>query len=294
MNSKRLIILIAKIHLYSFQKKVYFRPMFPKIGNLFLVISVIFLASCSDYNKVLKSDDYDYKLKRANEYFNKKSYVRAYPIYEELMTIFRGTVKAEEVTYKYAYCSYGLGDYMMAGYEFKNFAKTFPHSPLAEEAMYLNANCFYLDSPRYSLDQENTSSAITEMQLFVTMYPQSPKVQDCNELIDKLRLKLQTKDYQNSKLYYDVSDYKASVTAFKNLIKDYPESKYTEEAYFMVLKSQYLLAINSVDSKKRQRLLDTEKYYLKFIDTYTKSSYLKQAESIYNDTLKELEKWKDS
>jgi len=272
---------------------MYFRTMFQKMSKFLFILIPLFLSSCSDYNKVLKSTDYDYKLKRANEYFDRKSYVRALPIYEELMTVFRGTVKAEDVSYKYAYCSYGLGDYIMAGYEFKNFAKSYPKSILAEEAMYLNAQCYYLDSPRYSLDQENTISALTEMQLFVTMFPQSPKVQDCNDLIDKLRLKLQTKDYKNCVLYYDVSDYKASIVAFKNLIKDYPESKYTEEAHFLILKSQYLLAINSIDSKKKQRLQDTEKSYIKFIDQYAKSAYLKEAEGIYNATLKELNKWKN-
>jgi outer membrane protein assembly factor BamD len=180
----------------------------------------------------------------------------------------------------------------MGGYEFKNFAKTFPKSPLAEEAMYLNAMCYYLDSPRYSLDQENSTSALTELQLFVTMYPQSPKVQDCNDLIDKLRLKLHKKAYSNCKMYYDVEDYKAAIVSFRNLLKDYPESKYSEEAHFMILKSQYLLAINSIDSKKKQRLLDTEKTYLKFVDSYTKSSYLKEAENIYASTKKELQNWK--
>jgi outer membrane protein assembly factor BamD len=266
--------------------------MFKKAHSLLFLLSVMLLWSCSDYNKVLKSSDYEYKLKRANEYFKKESYVRALPLFEELMTIYRGTSKAEEIGYRYAYCNYGLGDYIMAGYEFKNFAKTFPKSPLAEEAMYLNAMCYYLDSPRYSLDQENSNSALTELQLFVTLYPQSPKVQDCNDLIDKLRLKLHKKAYANCKLYYDVEDYKAAIVSFRNLIKDYPESQYSEEAHFMILKSQYLLAINSIDSKKKQRLLDTEKTYLKFVDTYTKSSYLKEAESIYTSTKKELENWK--
>jgi len=272
---------------------MYLRPMFKKAKYTLIILCAIVLVACSDYNKVLKSSDYAYKNKRADEYFAAKKYTKAYPLYEELMTVYRGTAKAEDVSYKYAYCNYGMGDYIMAGYEFKNFAKSYPKSSLAEEAMYLNAKSFYLDSPRYSLDQDNTVSALTEMQLFITMFPQSAKVPDCNELIDKLRLKLQTKAYKNAILYYDISDFKASIVAFKNLIKDYPESKFTEEAHFMILKSQYLLAINSVDSKKKQRLLDTEKTYLKFVDNYTKSSLLKEAEGIYNVTLKELNKWKN-
>ena len=75
--------------------------MFQKAHIILLFVATLLLGSCSDYNKVLKSSDYEYKLKRANQYFDKQSYIRALPLYEELMTIYRGTTKAEEIGYRY-------------------------------------------------------------------------------------------------------------------------------------------------------------------------------------------------
>src|ERR1043165_7017447 len=138
---------------------------------------------------------------------------------------------------------------MSAAADFENFAITFPNSEFAEECAYMHAYCYYLDSPIYSLDQENTTKAINEFQLFINKHPQSTRVQKSNGIIDELRFKLETKDFSNARQYYDLGDYKASAVAFKNLIADYPSTRYKEEAMFLILKSNYLLAVNSVDKK---------------------------------------------
>jgi len=249
---------------------------------------MIVMSSCSKYQKILKSSDYNLKFNKAKEYYDKKDYVRALPLFEELMTVYRGTSKAEDCFFFYSYCNYGLEDYLLASYHFKNFYKTFPKSERAEEAMYLNAYCYYLDSPRYSLDQSNTLLAITEFQLFLTMYPNSVKVTECNELMDKLRLKLQNKVYDYAKMYYNMGDYKASITSFNNVVKEFPDSKYCEESQFLILKSQYLLAQNSIETKQKERFEDAVKFYYKFVDNYPTSKYIKEAEQIFDISKKKL------
>ena len=57
------------------------------------------------------------------------------------------------------------------------------------------------------------------------------------------------------------------------------------------LKSNYLLALNSIESKKQERFKAAADLYIKFLDTYPKSDYLKQAEMIYTSALKSLEKY---
>ncbi|MGZ4035957.1 MAG: outer membrane protein assembly factor BamD, partial [Bacteroidia bacterium] len=139
------------------------------------------------FNKLVKSSDMDAKYAAAVMYFEKEQYTRALTLFEELMGVYRGTSKAEEVHYYYAYCSYNLEDYIVAGYEFRSFVKNFPTSKHTEECAYMNAYCFYLNSPDYSLDQIDTKLAIKEFQHFTTQYPQSVHIQDCNDLLDKLR-----------------------------------------------------------------------------------------------------------
>jgi outer membrane protein assembly factor BamD len=269
------------------EKSPYFCGMLKMLRILFLCLMAFGLSGlpgCSPYQKVLKSGDYDFKFKKAKEYLDKQDYVRALPLYEELITIFRGTNRSEDCFFYYAYCHYGMGDYLLASYHFKNFYKTFPKSDKSEEAMFLNAYCYFLDSPRFSLDQSNTQAAINEFQLFVTMYPNSDKVSECNTLIDELRLKLQNKSFESARLYFHMGDYKAALVAFRNMLRDFPDSHRREEAFFMIVKSQYLLARNSVPEKQLERFKEVTEYYLKFIDTFPKSKFLREAESMYSQS----------
>ncbi len=253
-----------------------------KISLLFLVSLLLF--SCSKYQKLLKSTDFELKYKKAVEYYGKEDYTRALPLFEELLTIFRGTEKGESVYYYYAYCNYYTDDYMLAAYHFKNIARTFPNGKYKQEALYMNAYCYYLNSPVYSLDQSNTYSALTEFQLFLNQFPANDKLEECNAITDKLRHKLETKAYYNSKLYYNLEYYKASIVSFTNMLKDFPDTKYREEANFLILKSHYLLAINSVEEKKSQRIQDTIDFYHKFADAFPKGKFSREAENIFSNS----------
>ena len=134
-----------------------------RILIIFLVTAVIF-SSCSKFTKVQKSTDYDYKLKMANEYFEKKKYNQAQQLFEELFPILKGTEKFEDVYYKYAYCAYYQRDYFNAENLFKGFVEVFPTSARAEEMDYMRAYCFYKQSPKVELDQTNTHKTIGLMQ----------------------------------------------------------------------------------------------------------------------------------
>ncbi|HWY37575.1 MAG TPA: outer membrane protein assembly factor BamD, partial [Bacteroidia bacterium] len=117
------------------------------------VLLSLVVFSCGKYNKILKSSDYELKFTKAIEYYNKGNYTAALTLFEELIPVFKGTEKAEQVYYYYSYCNYYLGDYSLAGFHFRTFSRAFHNSSHAEECAYMNAYCYFLSSPRYSLDQ---------------------------------------------------------------------------------------------------------------------------------------------
>jgi outer membrane protein assembly factor BamD len=259
------------------------------IGFL-LLFAIIILSSCSDYNKLLKSSDYTKKYDAAIAYYNKKEYSKALALLEELVSVYRGTDKAEKIMYYYAYATYLSGDYLLAGYHFNNYVKTFPASVHTEECAYMYAYCFYEESPRYSLDPTDTKTAIKELQSFINKYPNSEKITQCNELIAKLRAKLEMKAFEIAKQYYFLLDYKAAVVSFENVLKDFPDSKYREEAMFMIVKSHFSYAEKSVEKKKAERFKATIEAYNKFVSYYPDTSkYNKEAEGIYFSSKKQLE-----
>ena len=243
------------------------------------------------FNKLVKSADMEAKYLAAVKYFEKEDYSKAIILFEELVNIYRGTARAEEVNYYFAYCNYNMEDYLVAGYQFRNYVKSFPNNKHTEECAYLNAYCFYLNSPEYSLDQIDTKLAIKEFQKFTNQYPQSLKIPECNKLLDELRGKLERKSYENAMLYYNMNNYKAANVTFVNHLKDFPGNKHTEELNFLIIKSYYLLALNSIESKKQERFKMAIESYIKFIDGFPKSEYIKAAESIYTSALKNLEKY---
>lgn len=257
---------------------------------LLLISTAIFATSCSNYQRVLKGTDMNAKFELAEKYFLKEDYFRSLQLLDELMIAFRGTEKGEKVYYYYAYCNYHTGDYIMASYHFNNFLFTYPNSKYAEEVQFMYAYCYYLDSPVSSLDQTSSLDAIDKFQLFVNRYPQSAKVPEANGLIDELRMKLETKAFNNAKLYYRMQDYKAAFTAMQNVINDFPATIYKEEATYLIFRSSYLYAINSVESKKVVRLKEAKENYLKLVDTFPQSEYLSDAERSYNDINQQLKK----
>jgi outer membrane protein assembly factor BamD len=258
----------------------------------FLLILLVSCIACNDFKKLQKSNDLDKKYEMAIKYYEKKDFLKSSILLEELITLYRGTPRAEKIFYYYAYTSYELGDYTMAAYQFKSFVKNFPNSQYTEECAYMNAYCYYLNSPHYSLDQGDTYKAINEFQLFVNQYPNSTRIEESNKMIDKLRAKLEKKAYESAKQYYYIRDYQAAIISFGNILKDFPNSEQKDEMNFLILKSSYLLAINSIEAKKKDRIQQTIDTYLKFVDSFPQSKYISDAQGIYDGALRLKEKLK--
>lgn len=257
---------------------------------LFILSSLILTTACNRYNRLLKSNDIELKYEYAIKYYVEGNYNKSYPLLEEIIPLYRGTEKSEDLNFKYAYCNYYLSDFIMAGYLFQKFYNLFPASKYAEEAMFLSGYCYYLTSSVYSLDQANTNESISEFNKFRNTYPTSALVDSAISISNQLKGKLERKAYENARLYYTTENYKASVVALQNFLRDYPNTKYEKEANFFILKSSYLLAMNSIIKKKEERINDTIDAYYNFVDNFADEKYLKESEDMYDSILKERDK----
>lgn len=258
------------------------------VGTAVVLLSAI-SASCSKFQKIVKSDDWRFRYNAAIDYYEKKGdYYRAGILLEDLVPIIRGTPEAEKAQFYWAYCYYKQGQYEMSAAEFKKFHDTYSRSKFAEEALYMYCYSLYMSSPPLHLDQANTVTAIDAFQDFINRYPKSPYAQQAAGAIVSLRAKLETKAFKNAKLYQQLERYKSAVIAYDNFQKDYPDSRYQEEAAFRKLESQYQLAQNSYIDKKRERFTEVVRLYQAFVDKYPKSIFLKQAENIFDNTQRHL------
>lgn len=262
--------------------------------NIFILFTSVFLfAACnSQFTKVLKSKDYEYKLKMADKYFANKKYNKAQQLYVELFPVFKGSDKFEDLYYKYAYCSYYLKDYTDAENLFNGYLGVFPNSPRAEEIAYMHALTFYKQSAKVELDQSNTLNAIGRMQTFINNYPNSPRVKDAQEIINKGRQKLEQKDYLAAQLYYNLGQYQAAGIYFSNLLINYPDSQKGDEYMLMAIKSYYKFAELSIPSKQEDRYQKVISQYFEFADRYPESNLLKEAlsfKTLSENNIKQLQ-----
>jgi len=259
-----------------------------KIRNISTaIIAFLILISCGDYNKILKSSDYEFKYKKAVEYYDEGEYVKAGGLFEELVNIYRGTSRADKIYYYYARSMMGQKDYLMANHYFKSLLKEFPGSEYAEESQFMAGYCSYLLSPKPRLDQTVTREAIESLQLYINLYPYNDKVDEANRLIDELQSKLVYKSFLNARLYYDFENFKAASIAIENSLKKYPDSQHREELMYMLLKSKYLLAINSIEEKKEERLSNALDEYFSFVDEFPESKHRREVDKFY-DTVADL------
>ncbi len=263
-----------------------------KKGLVFL-LSVLILSSCGEYNKVLKSTDYEMKYEYAKKYYEEKKYSKAYTILEDILPVFRGTSRAEEALYLIAQSYYGAKDYETAGQYFTTYYTSYPRGEFAEPARYYAGYGYYLDSPDPRLDQAGTYKAINEFQLFLEYYPKSDKIDEAQKLLFELQDKLAEKELLSAKLYYNLGDYlgnnyESAVITAENAIREYPFSKHKEEFHIIILRSRYEEAVRSVEEKKEERMREVVDEYYTYLNEFPEGKYLKEAKKIFESASKKI------
>ena len=249
----------------------------------FLLCLLLLFVSCSEFNKALKSEDVDYKQEVAEKYYAEESWDRAIPLLEELIVLRRGTAASERVNYLHAKAYFGMKDYLLAAYYLANFVRTFPTSQYAEEAAFLSAFCHYKNSPNYELDQTDTKNAIEQMQLFLVRFPNTALRDSCNGLIDGLRTKLEVKDFHAADQYFRMRNFQAAGVAFRNFVRQWPNSRFREDAMWFALRADHQLAVNSVEEKRSERIQEAISTYHNFADAFPESPLLTDAQRLHRD-----------
>jgi len=249
-----------------------------KLWLWFFTCLLFILSACKSEFELLRTSNQPEKIYiAANKYYDEKDYDRAIALYDIIIQYYRGKQEAE---------------FILASTYFKNYASTFSNSPKKEEMEFMSAYSNYRLSPNYKLDQSYTTKAIEGFEQFINQFSQSERAQQANQLIDEMRRKLEQKSFEQGNLYYKIGEYQAAVTSFQNTLKDFPESKKVEEVRFLILRSSFILATNSIFEKKLERFNETLTHYQTFVKKHPKSKWSKEARSIEKETLAELKKLK--
>lgn len=234
--------------------------------------------SAQPKNKKVSFETYEENYKKAMQFYDNQLYISAARLFEELYPLSLGTPRADTVLFLFADCYYNNQDYEMAAFHFKEYAGKYSASPRAEDAHYKAILALSHISPEYSLDQTETYYVIEEIQLFIRTYPNSTHMDECNQLLDKMRNKLARKDFEILNLYYNTENYKSAQIIARNFFKEYSYSDYCDDAYLVLVKNNFEYARHSVEGKKVERYTQCVEAYQNMKINCPFSKLLKEAE----------------
>lgn len=224
----------------------------------------------------------------------KRKYEQAAIVLEDLLTLYRTTSRAQEIMWLYAETRFRQRDYISAGHYYQQLVDQYPYAKNAEEALYKVALCHERMSNASEYDQTETAQALESYQLYVSVYPDSKRLAEVNQSVQKLRGRLAEKAYANAYLYFKLGYYKAAVVAFKTMLNDYPDSPYREDAQFTLFKSQVEYANQSIETKQKERYEESVAYYLRFAEKYPASRRSPEARRLFDTVERNLTRLREN
>jgi outer membrane protein assembly factor BamD len=230
------------------------------------------------------------KYEAAKTYYDKGAYLSAAQLFEEIYPLYISSNEGENILFLFADSYMKNHDYLMAAFHFKDYLRRYPQSTRAEEASFLSSRCYFLNSPVYNLDQTDSYLALEDLEIFLNAYPNSKYQDEGNMMIDSLRNKLAKKDFSIARMYYNTGNYLAAQVSFNNLFKDFPNSAFTEETLYYLVKNSYEYAQKSIEEKKieRYQMAIDNKNKLKAYNA--ESKFLSEAEKIAGEAEKKRNK----
>tara|TARA_B100000941_G_C28428648_1_gene512931 strand:- start:79 stop:840 length:762 start_codon:yes stop_codon:yes gene_type:complete len=233
------------------------------------------LLSCNEYQKLLNSTDNDTdKYNAAEKYYNDGEFRRANALIEQLIPSYRGKPQGERLVFFFADSYFQTKLYYSAAIQFENFIKSYPNSQRIQEAYFMEAKSYYMLSPLYTLDQDDTYTGIDKLQVFINRFPNSEYVSEALELMNDLQNKLEEKDFEISKQYYTIRDYTSAIKALDNFVADNPGTIFREEALYYKWLSQFEIAINSIESRIVDRVTELERSLDNFLRNYPDTIFI--------------------
>lgn len=232
------------------------------------------MSGCSEYQKLLNAEGISEKYKAAESYYKAGEYRKANRLFEMVIPSYRGKPQAERLIFFFANSYFQTKSYYLAAYQFENFIKSYPKSNRIAEAHFMAAKSYYMKSPIHSLDQKDTQTAVEKLQIFLNNYPSSEFAQEANALILEMQTKLEQKDFEISKQYYTIQDYKAAIQSLDIFLGEHPGTKFREEAFYYKFLAAYEIATNSVARLQRQRLEDLTTLYQTITKYYPESIFM--------------------
>ena len=232
-----------------------------KIIFTIIVVIIFFLSACKNKKEesiVLKSDDLETQMIEAyNEgikAFEEGDMLFAAKNFNTVENIYPQSIWAPRSILMAAYSYYYHDYYGDAISEIKRFLKNYPENENYPYAYYLMASCYY----ELIVDEKKDLSSILKSQEYfeyiIQNYPNSDFSLDAKFKLNLIDNVLASKELYIGKYYLSKKKWIPALNRFKNIVNNYEQTEYIEEALHRLVEINYILGLEN-ESKKYAVLL---------------------------------------
>lgn len=205
--------------------------------NLILLSLGYLLFSCGSA-KDKNFETADELFNRAMEMYEDEDYLEAKELFDVFKLQYPASNKADDAQFYLSEIHFHLKEYILGAFNYNRLRSIYPGSDYVERSMFMEAECYYQESPSYERDQDYTFKAMGAFQEFQYLYPQSDSLyQIASQRLDEIRNKLARKDYNIAILYTKLDDPRAAVVYYNSVISNYDDTEFFEPAVYGKIES---------------------------------------------------------
>jgi outer membrane protein assembly factor BamD len=234
---------------------------------------MILLAGCGKKDVHLE-EDLSPRFEKAMGYFDKGKYSRAKDEFDYIIMANPGSNIANESQYYMAESMFQIEEYDEASIAFDRYVRFSPDYSKIEKARYRICECAINLSNSYQRDQSQTHRALEQLQMFIEDFPASDLIDDAENAMLALRLKLAQKDYEVGRMYLKLEEYDSALIYFRSVLNHYYDTSFSDDARVGIIFT-HILNDNREGAKS---------YFKSQKDRFLSENKYKEAETLLQDT----------
>ena len=249
-----------------------------------IILLILFtLQSCSkDEKEISQIKEINQELEMISAYseamenLDKNDYFYAAKKFLEAELLFPQSDWAPKSALMASYAYYAQDYYTEAIFNLDRYLKTYPTDRRLPYAHFLLAMCYYETIVDEKKDLAPLVTAKNKFQFIVTNYPNTDFALDSKFKIELINDILASKEMYLGRHYMNKGKWIPAINRFKNVIKDYEQTIYTEEALHRLVEVHYRIGLLE-ESKKYASLLGYN---------YLSSEWYKKSYKVFNKNYK--------
>jgi len=139
--------------------------------------------------------------------------------------------------------------------EYQRFVELFPQHEQVDEAQYYTGLAYFRQIEKVDRDQTMTEKAVREFRTLVSEFRNSQFAPDAQAKLAECYRQLVERELYVGKFYFHREAYGAAIPRFESILKEYPGSKYNDQALYYLGESLWELEQKGAAKTAFERLI---------------------------------------